>query len=143
MTKALNKQIEDAETKLKDLKAKQRDENEKDIWLEIPEKGIKITNKLQFTGKTYPEILEEVNEDEIAGYQLLQDLRNEGFKSNWNKYEFLKDTWAFVPNPDDASKSNGRVARFYVGSGFADLNCYRYSDVSYSYLGVFLIKKLK
>jgi hypothetical protein len=55
---------------LKVLEEKQRQENEKDIWLEIPEKGIKITTKLQFTGKTYPDILKEVNESDIANYKL-------------------------------------------------------------------------
>lgn len=119
------------------------EENEKDIWLNIPERKIKITNKLQFTGKTYPEILKEVNESKIADYNLLQDLRNEGFKSNWKKYGFLKDTWAFVPNPDEVSKVNGRVARFGVDSGYAVLGCGRDSVYSYPDLGVFLIKKIK
>lgn len=139
----LQKQIETTEKKLKDLKEKQREENEKDIWIEIPEKGIKITNKIQFTGKTYPEILKEVDESEIADYQLLQELRNEGFKSNWEKYGFLKDTWAFVSNPDEVSKANGYVARFIVSSGCAGLYCDGNSGNSISALGVFLVKKLK
>ncbi len=143
MENKLQKQIETKEKELKGLKEKLRKENEKDIWLEIPKRGIKITNKLQFTGKTYPEILKEVDESEIADYQLLQDLRNEGFKSNWEKYGFLKDTWAFVPNPDEVSKANGYVARFYVDSDFARLDCGRYSGDSDSTLGVFLVKKLK
>ena len=143
MENKLQKQIEKKEKELKGLKEKLREENEKDIWLEILEKGIKITNKLQFTGKTYPEILKEVDEGEIADYNLLQELRNEGFKSNWEKYGFLKDTWAFVPNPDEVSKANGYVARFYVDSGYAYLDCNRDSDYSYSTLGVFLVKKLK
>ena len=143
MENKLQKQIEKKEKELKGLKEKLREENEKDIWLDIPEKGIKITNKLQFTGKTYPEILKEVDESEIADYPLLQDLRNEGFKSNWEKYGFLKDTWAFVPNPDEVSKSNGYVARFDVDSGYAYLDCYGDSDYSDSTLGVFLVKKLK
>ena len=143
MKTKLQKQIETKEKELKGLKEKLREENEKDIWLEISEKGIKITNKLQFTGKTYPEILKEVDEGEIADYNLLQELRNEGFKSNWEKYGFLKDTWAFVPNPDEVSKANGYVARFYVYSGCAVLGCDGGSDDSYSTLGVFLVKKLK
>lgn len=141
--KKLQKQIEKKEKELKELKGKLRLENEKNIWLNIPEKGIKITNKLQFTGKTYEQILKEVKESEIADYQLLQELRNEGFKSNWEKYGFLKDTWAFVPNPDEVSKSNGYVARFCVDSDYAYLDCDGYSDYSYSTLGVFLIKKIK
>ncbi len=143
MENKLQKQIEKKEKELKGLKGKLKEENEKDIWLEISEKGIKITNKLQFTGKTYPEILKEVNENEIADYKLLQELRNEGFKSNWEKYGFLKDTWAFVPNPDEVSKANGYVARFVVYSDCAYLDCFRDSDYSDSTLGVFLVKKLK
>ncbi len=143
MNTKLQKQIEKKEKELKELKTKFREESEKDIWLEIPERGIKITTKLQFTGKTYSEILKEIDESEIADYPLLQELRNEGFKSNWKKYKFLEDTWAFVPNPDEVSKANGYVARFYVGSDYADLICYRYSDDSDSLLGVFLVKKIK
>lgn len=143
MKTKLQKQIENKEKELKELKAKLREGNEKDIWLEIPERGIKITTKLQFTGKTYPEIIKEVDESEIADYKLLQELRNEGFKSNWKKYGFLKDTWAFVPNPDEVSKSNDYVARFSVDSDGAVLYCGRDSDYSVSSLGVFLIKKIK
>jgi hypothetical protein len=134
--------IEKETKELKALKEKLRLESEKDIWLEIPEKGIKIITKLQFTNKKYSDILKEVNESEIADYNLLQELRNEGFKSEWKKYAFLKDTWAFVPNPDELSKSNGYVARFDAGSGRARLGCNRYpSDTSWS-LGVFLVKKI-
>ncbi len=139
----LQKQIEKKEKELKELKGKLKIENEKDIWVEIPGKGIKITNKLQFTGKTYSEILKEVDESEIADYNLLQELRNEGFKSDWKKYGFLKDIWAFVPNPDEVSKSNGYVARFDVDSGYAVLYCGGDPDDSDSTLGVFLIKKIK
>ena len=142
MTKKLKEQIKKKEEELKELKAKLREESEKDIWLKIPEKGIKITTKLQFTGKTYSEILKEVGENEIADYPLLQNLRNEGFKSNWEKYGFLKDTWAFVPNPDEVSKANGYVAGFYLYSDCADLYCRVNSDYSYSTLGVFLVKKI-
>lgn len=138
----LQGQIEKKEKELKELKAKLREGNEKDIWLEIPEREIKITTKLQFTGKTYPEILKEVNEIEIADYKLLQELRNEGFKSNWKKYKFLKDTWAFVPNPDEVSKANGYVARFDVDSVCANLDCDGGSGGSDGALGVFLVKKL-
>ena len=139
----LQEQIEKKEKELKDLKKQLREDTEKDIWLEIPERGIKITTKLQFTGKTYSEILKEIDENEIADYKLLQELRNEGFKSNWKKYGFLKETWAFVPNPDEVSKANDYVARFVVNSDYANLYCCRYSGDSGSTLGVFLIKKIK
>jgi len=103
-------------------------------------KEVKMKTNLQ---KQIETTEKEVDESEIADYKLLQELRNEGFKSNWEKYKFLEDTWAFVPNPDEVSKANGYVARFCVGSGGAVLYCYRYSDYSGSALGVFLVKKLK
>ena len=142
MIKNIQKQIDETENKLKDLKKQKLEEDRKDIWVEIPEKGIAITNKLQYLGKTYPEILKEVDESQIADYPLLQELRNEGFKSNWKKYGFLKDAWAFVPNPDEVSKSEDRVARFNVSSGDAGLYCWVDSGDSYSTLGVFLVKKI-
>ena len=117
-------------------------QKEKNIWLEIPERGIAITTKLQFKGKIYQEIIKEVDESEIADYFLIQSLRNEGFKSNWKKYKFLKNTWAFVPNPDEICKALGRVARFFVDSYWTYLYCGGDPDYSDSALGVFLIKKI-
>jgi len=142
MTKNIQKQIDETENKLKELKKQKLEENRKDIWIDIPERGIAITNKLQYLGKTYSEILKEVDESQIAIYPLLQELRNEGFKSNWKKYGFLKDAWAFVPNPDEVSKSNDRVAGFDVDSDDAVLDCWVNSDYSFSTLGVFLVKKI-
>ncbi len=138
MTKDIQKQIEEAEKKLKELKTKSME----NIWVEIPEKGIAITNKPQYLGKTYPEVLKKVDESEIADYSLLQELRNEGYKSNWKKYGFLKDAWVFVPNPDEVSKSNDRVAGFGMDSDGAYLDCGVDSDNCYSSLKVFLIKKI-
>jgi hypothetical protein len=137
------KKIIEKETKeLKSLEEKQRQESEKDIWLEIPERGIAITTKLQFKGKTYPDILKEVDESHIADYDLLQGLRNEGFKSNWEKYGFLKDFSAFVPNKDEVSKASGYVAYFYTYSWYAYLGSGGYSSSADSGRGVFLIKKI-
>lgn len=138
----IDKQIEEKEKELKELKAQKLQEELKGKWLDIPEKGISILTELQYKGKTYPQILEEVNESEIADYALLQELRNEGFKSKWKKYNFLKDFSAFVPNPDEVSKSNGYVARFGANSGYAYLDCGEGSSYSYSGRGVFLIKKI-
>ena len=131
------KQIDKKEEELKVLKEKLKKEQEKNIWLKIPEKNIEITTKQQFNGKTYPEILKEVKKSEIADYELLQELRNTG------KYSFLKDFWVFVPNPDKISKKNNYVARFGAGSGGAGLGCDGYPGYSYSSLGVFLIRKIK
>lgn len=137
----IDKEIREAENKVKELKAKKLQESQKLKWLDIPELKISILTKLQFKGKTYPQILNEVKEEQIADYPLLQELRNQGFKSNWKKYSFLKSFSAFVPNPDEVSKSNGYVARFSADSGYAYWDFGEGSRYSYSCRGVFLIKK--
>lgn len=142
MSEKLDKQIEKKEAELKELRQKKLEEQNKKKWLELPEKGIAILTELQYKGKTYPEILKEVSEDQIADYPLLQELRNEGKKSGWKKYAFLRDAWAFVPNPDLVSKEAGRVARFIVYSGNAVLSWSRDSGDSSSTLGVRFARKI-
>lgn len=125
------KQIEDLQKQLKEIE-------DKDIWIEIPEERIMITKKQQFNGKTYSEILELKEQDEeIASYELLQRLRNTG------KYDFLKEFWVFVPNPDKVCREQGKVARFYAGSDWAGLDCDGYPEDADDSLGVFLVKKLE
>ena len=83
----LKEEIELTEKKLSELKEKLRQEQDKRIWINIPEEGIEITTKQQFNGETYLEILKKIKEETIATYDLLQRLRNSG------KYEFLKKFW--------------------------------------------------
>ena len=104
---------------------------------------IKISEQQECNGLTYAEIVKKVGEKNIADYELLQKLRNIGFKSNWKKYPQLKDFWVFVPNPDKVSKSGGCVARFLADSVWAYLNCYGDPQVAGGSLGVFLIKEKK
>lgn len=118
-------------------KIKQVEELEKD-YIEIPELGIKITPKQLFNGEAYEEIIKKVLEDNIATYEILQKLRNIAFESGWKKYPFMKDFWVFVPNPDEAGKSECSVAGFYAGSGRASLSCGRIPSFWNSNLGVFL-----
>ncbi|MFA5395233.1 MAG: hypothetical protein WC346_04365, partial [Methanogenium sp.] len=86
-------------------------------YIEVPELKIKITPKQQFNNKTYEEILKEVDESQIATYEILQKLRNISFKSGWKKYPFMKNFWVSIPNPDEISKSNGYVAGFDADDG--------------------------
>ena len=131
------KQIEEYKQKIAKLEVEIRLEGEKNIWIKIPELKIEITNKQMFNGKTYPEILKEVKEEEIASYELMQKLRNSG------KYDFLKEFWVFVPNPDLISKKNNYIARFGAFSGSADLFCNWDASYSAPSLGVFLVRELK
>lgn len=136
------KKLKEQEQKVKDLKEKQRLESQKNIWLEIPEKGIMITNCLQFKGKSYKAIFKEINEEDIADYALLKELRNEGYKSNWKKYEFLKEFSAYVPNEDEVSKANGYVACFFADRDYSVLGSSEDPGDADSSRGVFLIKKI-
>ena len=149
MTSKIQDKIIKTEKKLAELNAKLKQETDKTGWVKISNEFIssvnsingkcqyEISTKQQFNGKTYAEILKEVKEEEIADYPLLQKLRNSG------KFEFLKEFWVFVPNPDEISKKNSFVARFVADSDWASLNCYRLPVNSNPSLGVFLIRKVK
>jgi len=106
-------------------------------YIKIKELGIEITPEQQFNGLTYKEILKKVKESEIATYEILQKIRNLG------KYEFTKDFWVFVPNPDKISKDNGYVARFVANSSRAILDCEWGPEIAVASLGVFLYRKCK
>jgi len=106
-------------------------------WIYIKEKDISITKNQMFNNFAYEDILKEVKEEEIADYNLLQWLRN---NKKYQKH-FLK-FWVYVPNPDEISRKK-YVARFYVDSDWADLDCYRNPAGSDSPLGVFLVRKGK
>lgn len=132
----LIKEKEKIEKQLKEI-------DNKELYIEVPELGIKITKTQQFNGKKYKQILEEVKEEKIATHNLLIDLRNIAFDSNFKKYSFMKKFWVFVPNPDKVTKEEERVARFGAYSYCLNLGTYRDSVYSGSDLGVFLIEKLE
>jgi hypothetical protein len=107
-------------------------------WFDIPEKGIQMT-KLIHQGKTYSEIKSLLKKgEEIASYQLLQDLRND---DKYRDLLGLNDTWAFVPNPDKISEKNGYVAWFFADSDRALLDCYGNPALADASLGVFFVRR--
>jgi hypothetical protein len=127
----LKKQREEIDKKIKE-------EESKTLYIEVPELGIKIIPKQMFNNKIYSKILNEVDESQIATYDILQKLRNISFKSNWKKYPFMKSFWVVVPNPDEYEKSKGSVAGFYASDGGSGLGCDRVPSDGDSGLGVFL-----
>ena len=102
-------------------------------WYEY-KKGWEISTKQQFNNKTYSKIKQLVKEENIATYELLQELRNKGLT-------FLKEFWVFVPNPDKISLNNKYEARFDAYSDWAGLDCSRNLDFHSSGLGVFVVRK--
>ena len=129
-------QIEKQEQKLNELKSKFKAQSEKLIteWTSISK--TEEISKQVYNEKTYAEILTLLRKGErIADYPLLQELRNSG------KYEFLKDFWVFVPNPDKISLDNKYVAGFSAGSGGAGFSCDRDPDSRDAGLGVFVVRR--
>ena len=134
----LQKEITATEKKLKELKDKLKKKTDKTEWLYISELKIEVQTKIHHKNKTYAECEKDLGEGEsIPTYEQIQWLRNSKYRDQLG----LLDTWEFVQNPDNISKENGCVARFFVGSDVAVLNCYRDSDDSGSALGVRFVRK--
>ena len=138
--KTTQEKIDTAEKDLKQLKEQLKKENEKNDWIKIPELKIEIQTKIHHKDKTYAECEKDLNKGEsIPTYEQIQWLRNSKYKDQLN----LDDTYEFVQNPDNISKGNGYVAGFYADSGYAILNCDRYSSDSGSNLGVRFVRRTK
>ena len=138
--KSTQQKIDETEEKLKQLKDQLRKESEKSDWISIPELKIEVQTKIHHKNKTYAECEKDLGKDEsIPTYEQIQWLRNSKYKDQLN----LDDSYEFVQNPDNISKENGYVARFYADSGYAYLYCNVDSSVSYSDLGVRFVRRTK
>lgn len=132
--------VDKAEKNLKQLKEKLKKENEKNDWIKIPELKIEVQTKIHHKNKTYAECEKDLEKGEsIPTYEQVQWLRNSKYKDKLN----LDDSYEFVQNPDNISKENGYVARFYADSGYAGLGCGGGSSGSDSVLGVRFVRKTK
>jgi len=144
MVKTTEQKIKEKESELSKLKDQLKKEQDTSEWIYIKELGIEIQTKIHHKNKSYDELVEEYGkeylEKNLPTYAQLQFLRNS--KKYMNKLG-LEDTWEFVQQEDEISKKNGKVARFYANSDYADLDCCWYSGNSYSDLGVRFCKKLK
>lgn len=136
--KTIQEKIEKKEKELKELKEKLKKEQDIFEWIYILELKIEVQTKIHHKNKKYKECEDDLSKGEsIPTYEQIQWLRNSKYKDQLN----LIDTWEFVQNPDNISKENNYVARFYANSVYADLNCYRGSDYSNSTLGVRFVRK--
>ncbi len=142
--KTINKQIEETENKLKELKSKKIIEDNNSNWIRISELGIEIQGSIHDKNKSYDELVEiygkESLEKSLPTYAQLQFLRN---SKKYVKKLNLTDTYELVKQEDTISRKNGYVARFCAGSGYCDLICYWVSDDSGSDLGVRFVRELK
>ena len=143
MKKTTEQEIEETESKLKELKKKKVMEENKSNFIKMPELNIEIQKDIHHKGKSYDELAKEFTkeflEENMPTYSELQFLRN----SKYAKKLGLIDTSEFVKQEDDISKKNGYVAGFYAGSDCCYLDCGRNSRYSYSYLGVRFVRRKK
>jgi hypothetical protein len=142
-TEELQKKIEKKEKEIQELKRK-LDEKIKNIeWIKVPELGIEVQSLIHHEGKSYNDLVKEFGrdyiEENLLTYAQLQFMRN---SEKYRELFGLLNTNEFVKQEDDISKKNGYVARFYVDSDFAYLDCNGNSDYSYSALGVRFAKKI-
>ena len=136
--KSTQQKIEETEKKLKELRGQLKKETDKTEWLYISELKIEVQTKIHHKSKTYAECEKDLSKGEsIPIYEQIQWLRNSKYRDQLN----LLDTWEFVQNPDNISKENNYVARFFAYSGYAYLDCYWVSDDSDSALGVRFVRK--
>ena len=138
----LQDKIKKVKNTLEILEKQLKEESDNSEWIQIPEKGVEIQKSIHHKGDSYDALVKEFGketlEKNLPTYELLQWLRN---NDKYCKMLGLVDTWEFVVQPDNISKKNGYVARFYAGSDCAGLNCGRDSDYSYSSLGVTFVRK--
>ena len=138
--KSTQKKIDVAEEKLKQLKEQLQKESEKNDWIKIPELKVEIQTKIHHKDKTYAECEKDLSEGElIPTYEQIQWLRNSKYKGQLN----LDDSYEFVQNPDNISKENGYVARFFAYSDCAYLLCDWDSSYSDGCLGVRFVRRTK
>jgi len=139
----LESQKESIDKKINSFKVELSNESEKSEWVSIPGINYEVTKEVLYKGKTYNEIMklkkpeEELLTLKIIGIicehpDLLKELKMDSSSTN--------DDF-FFKQPFPQNGEQGRVARFYAGSVYADLGCGNGSDYSDSGLGVRFVRK--
>ena len=143
--KKLESQKEEIENQITSYKSELNNESEKTKWIPIPETDYELTKDVLYKGKSYDEIMElKKPEEELLTLKLMgiicehPDLIKElKMDSSSTEDDFL------FKQPFPQNEKDGRVAWFYAGSDYADLDCYGDSDDSNSALGVRFKWKVK
>ena len=141
--KSLEKKKEEIDKKINSLNIKLNNESEKSEWIGIPGTDYEVTKNVLHKGKSYDEIMQlKKPEEELLTLKmigiicenpnLLKELKMDSSSTN--------DDF-FFKQPFPQNKEKSYVAWFYAGSVYAYLVCCRYSDYSYSDLGVRFARK--
>ncbi len=112
-------------------------------WLDIPELGISVEKEVHDKNKSWDDLNLSEREKELLTVEQCIWLANSKYAKQLKiDGSSTKDDF-FIQQPFDLNKKNGYVAWFYLGSDCAILDCYWYSDYSYSSLGVRFARKIQ
>ena len=111
-------------------------------WLDIPELGISVEIEVHDKNESWDDLNLKEREKELLTSEQCVWLANSKYAKQLKMDGSSSKDDFFIQQPFDLNRKNGYVARFYVDSGFAYLDCDRGSDYSYSSLGVRFAKKI-
>ena len=113
-------------------------------WLDIPELNISVEIEVHDKNKSWDKLGLKDREKELLNYDQCIKIANIPKYAKILKMDgSSSEDDFFIQQPFDLSRKNGYVARFYTYSDCAYLNCFWYSDYSYSTLGVRFVRPLK
>ena len=111
-------------------------------WLDIPELKISVEIEVHDKNKSWDNLGLSEKEDQLLTSEQCIWLANSKYAKQLKMDGSSTKDDFFIKQPFDLNRKNGYVARFYANSDYCYLNCYWYSDYSYSYLGVRFAKKI-
>jgi len=112
-------------------------------WLNIPELKISVEIDVHDKDKSYDDLNLKDREDELLTYEEVIWLANSKYAKQLKMDGSSSKDDFFFKQPFDLSRKNGYVAGFFADSGYAGLDCYGDSSISYSYLGVRFVRRTK
>src|SRR4030042_2119304 len=113
---------------------------DKSKWLDIPELGISVEIEVHDKNKSWDDLCLKDREIELLTAEQTIWLANSKYAKQLKMGRSSSDDDFFIQQPFNLSRKNGHVARFYALSDYANLDCGRYSDNSYSTLGVRFVR---
>ena len=112
-------------------------------WLDIPELGISVEIEVQDKNKSWDDLKLSEREKELLTAEQCIWLANSKYAKQLKMDGSSTNDDFFIQQPFNLSRKNGYIARFYVDSDYAGLDCGRDSDYSSSALGVRFVRKIK
>ncbi len=110
-------------------------------WLDIPELKISVEIEVHDKNKSWDKLNLSKREKELLTVDQCIWLANSKYAKTLKMDGSSSEDDFFIQQPFNLNKKKGYVAGFDADSGYACLNCYWDSSVSYSDLGVRFVRK--